>query len=183
MGMSHGRLNDILGGRVEEFKESWYSAAARSGTNNELLPEGTYRCEIVHGELFESSRKRTPGYQITFKVLSGECAGRLIMHTLWLTERALSFAQWQLSNLGITRPEQLEEPLPAGLKADVELETKFDDRDREYNRVRSFELVPKVPAGLFDAQAKPRREVAASNPKRKTSAAVPPGDDGGDIPF
>jgi hypothetical protein len=177
------RLIDILGRGIEEFKESWHSAAARSGTSNELLPEGTYRCEIVHGELFESSRKRTPGYQITFRVLSGECAGRLIMHTLWLTERALSFAQWQLGNLGITQPEQLEEPLSAGLKADVELETKTDDRDREYNRVRSFKLVPKVPAGLFDSDAKPRREVAASNPKRRTSAAVPPEDDGEDLAF
>jgi hypothetical protein len=46
-----------------------------------------------------------------------------------------------LSKLGVTSVDQLDNPLPRGIRCKVRLALRRDDDGREYNRVRSFEVI------------------------------------------
>jgi hypothetical protein len=141
-------LRDIVRGSVDDFKKTWDTTEASEGFPP--LPSGTYRCLIAGGEMFTSSKNETPGYKVTFEVTSGALAGRKFWHSVWLTEKALAMAKAELAKLGIIKPEQLEQPLPPGLIADVKVVLRTDDEGETFNRVRSFQVVrPEVPAADF----------------------------------
>src|SRR5262249_45925760 len=103
-----------------------------------------YRCAITQAELF-TSQGGTPGYKLTLEVLEGEHAGRRAWHDVWLSEAALRMAKRDLGKLGITDLRQLERPLPAGVVIQAKIVLRRDDDGREYNRVRSFEVVSVEP--------------------------------------
>jgi hypothetical protein len=46
-----------------------------------------------------------------------------------------------LGKLGVTSIEQLEQPLPAGIRCTVKLALRRDDDGAEYNRVRGFDVI------------------------------------------
>jgi len=60
---------------------------------------------------------------------------------VWLTPAALPMAKRDLGKLGIVHLEQLEQPLPQGIKCKVKLALRRDDGGAEYNRVRSFDVI------------------------------------------
>jgi hypothetical protein len=138
-------LADILP-RVdrENLASAW--EATRPADDLEPLPAGTYDCLVGGGALF-TSRNDTPGYRITFEVLDGEHAGRTIWHEVWLTQAALAMAKRDLGKLGVTRLEQLERPLPAGIRAAVSLAVRRDDGGAERNRVVRFDVTGNEPVG------------------------------------
>ena len=105
------------------------------------LPGGTYIARIIAGELGQSRKKFTPGFKLTFRVLEGQHEGRQFWHDVWLTEAAMPMAKRDLGKLGIKSIDQLEEPLPQGIRCNVKLVLRKDDDGTEYNRVRSFEVV------------------------------------------
>jgi hypothetical protein len=105
------------------------------------LPAGEYIAHVVAGELFTSREKNTPGYKIGFRVIEGEHAGRMIWDDLWLTPAALPMAKRDLGKLGVTSLEQLERPLPPGIRARVKAALRKDDTGAEFNRVRSFDVL------------------------------------------
>jgi len=60
---------------------------------------------------------------------------------LWLTPAALPMSKRDLGKLGVTSIEQLEQPLPAGIRCTVKLALRRSDDGGEYNRVRSFDVI------------------------------------------
>ena len=78
-------------------------------------------------------------------------------------------AKRDLAKLGVTALEQLERPLPPGIRCKVKLALRRDDDGTEYNRVKHFEVVGIDPPEL-DAFAP--IDVAANRHREPTLAAA-----------
>ncbi|MGE5610358.1 MAG: DUF669 domain-containing protein [Bacillota bacterium] len=104
------------------------------------LPAGEYIVRIVRGEL-HTARTGTTGFKLTFEVLEGEFIGRRFWHDIWLTPAAIPMAKRDLGRLGITDLEQLDEPLPQGIRVKAKVVLRRDDDGTERNRVRTFEML------------------------------------------
>lgn len=136
------RLSDILsngngGGNIRDLWDSTESAGEFGP-----LPPGEYQAHVIAGELESSRTNATPGYKLTFKVCEPvEFEGRQFWHDCWLTAAALPQTKRDLGKLGIVSLDQLESPLPRGIRCKVKLALRRDDDGNERNRVRSFEVV------------------------------------------
>ena len=134
------RLSDILAnGNRDQLTQAWDTTKAAE--DFAPLPAGDYVAHVIAGELFTSRQNATPGYKLTFKVIEGEHVGRQFWHDVWLTPAALPMAKRDLGKLGIAALEQLEKPLPQGIRCKVKLVLRKDDDQAEYNRVRSFDVL------------------------------------------
>ena len=135
-----GKLSDLLkNGDADRLRRSWETSQAAGDFG--LLPPGEYVCHVSKGE-FESSRSRgTPGYKLEFIVIDGEHKGRKVWHDCWLTEAAMPQTKRDLGKLGVTSLDQLERPLPPGIRCKVRVVINKDDKGNDQNRVRMFEVV------------------------------------------
>ena len=106
-----------------------------------MLPPGEYVCQVANGELEQSRSKGTPGYKLEFSVIDGEYKGRKVWHDCWLTEAAMPQTKRDLGKLGVTSLDQLERPLPPGIRCKVRVVIRKDDDGNQHNRVRMFEVV------------------------------------------
>lgn len=131
-------LTEILKQGVEALRSQWDATAAAQ--DFVPLPAGVYTARVVGGELMQA-KSGTPGYKLAFRVLEGEHAGRQFWHDLWLTPAALPMSKRDLGKLGVTSIEQLEQPLPAGIRCAVKLALRRDDDGAGYNRVRGFDVL------------------------------------------
>lgn len=140
------KLSDILNGGDSSFRNTWNSTNAAG--DNAPIPRGEYIAHATGGEPTLSKHKQTPGFKITFKIIEGEHEGRLVWHDLWFTAAALPHAKRDLAKLGITTPEQMDQPLPPGIRCKVVVALRKDDDGIERNQVRRFEVVgiDEVPA-------------------------------------
>ncbi len=132
------KLTDILNGGASTLRDAW--ADAHAATDFTPLPAGTYTARIIGGEL-TTAKTGTPGYKLTFRVLEGEHQGRQVWHDIWLTAAALPMAKRDLGKLGVTALEQLESPLPQGIRCSVKLALRKADDATTYNRVRGFDVL------------------------------------------
>jgi len=133
-------LSDILReGDRQNLSRAW--GETKAAEDFAPLPSGEYVARIVGGELFTSKTKGTAGYKLAFRVLEGEHADRQFWHDVWLTPAALPMAKRDLAKLGVTALEQLERPLPPGIRCRVKLALRRDDDGSEYNKVRGFEVI------------------------------------------
>ncbi|MHB1035742.1 MAG: DUF669 domain-containing protein [Pirellulales bacterium] len=147
--MTRKSLSDILrADQRDAIADAWNDTEAAEDLLP--LPTGEYVCRLVAGELFTSKTKGTAGYKLAFSVLEGDHTGRKFWHDIWLTPAALAMAKRDLSKLGITALDQLERPLPPGIRCAVKVTLRKDDDGTEYNRVRSFAVV-----GLDTPEADP----------------------------
>lgn len=163
------RLADILvSGNRTQLTQAW--ATTRAAEDFTPLPAGEYVARIISGELF-TSRQNTPGYKLAFRVIEGECAGRQFWHDLWLTGPALPMTKRDLGKLGITTLEQLEAPLPQGIRCKVRLALRREDDGNVFNRIRTFEVTG-IDAPVADPFA-PVDAPAAPQNAGGTAAASP----------
>lgn len=138
--MERKRLTDILrNGAGDSIRNLWDRTEAAGDLSP--LPAGEYPAHVVSGELFTSKEKGTPGYKLTFRVCDGEHVGRLFWDDLWLTPAALPMAKRDLGKLGVTSLDQLERPLPPGIRCRVKVALRRGDDGTEYNKVKSFDVV------------------------------------------
>jgi hypothetical protein len=170
------KLADILqldGGR-DTLKQVWDQTEAASDFTP--LPAGDYTCRVQSGEPFNAPKKGTPGYKLTFEVTEGEHAGRRVWHDLWLTGPALPMTKRDLAKLGVTRLEQLDQPLPVGILVRVKLALRRDDDGNEHNKVRSFESIGIEPGDTYapaeDAPAD--KPAGVTEPERDDPGGSPP---------
>ena len=134
-----GTLSNILAaGNGGNINDLWNKTAAAD--DFKPLPPGSYVCRLASGEL-RQARTGTPEYVLTFKVLEGEHKGRQVWHSLYLTPAALPMAKRDCAKLGMTSPEQMELPVPRGLRCKVQVSLRKDDNGTEQNRVRTFEVI------------------------------------------
>jgi hypothetical protein len=129
-------LVDVLNGTARDELARKFAETEAAG-DMLPLPRGTYRCRVTDGELV-TSKSGTPGYTLTFTVDNGECKGRRLWHTAWLTEAAMPMSKRDLEKLGVTSLDMLDRPLPAGFVCDVKVALRVDDDGAERNRVVSF---------------------------------------------
>jgi hypothetical protein len=133
-------LSDILReGDRQSLSRAW--GETQAAEDFAPLPSGEYVARIVGGELFTSKTKGTAGYKLAFRVLEGDHQGRQFWHDVWLTPAALPMVKRDLLKLGVNTLEQLERPLPPGIRCKVKLVLRKDDDGTENNRVRSFEVI------------------------------------------
>jgi len=145
-------LVDILQqGTRDSLAQAWDQTEAAD--DFAPLPAGDYVCRAVSGELFTSKTNQTPGYKVTFRVLEGEHAGRQCWLDLWLTPSALPFAKRDLAKLGVCSLEQLERPLPQGMRCAVRVAIRRDDDGNQRNAVRRFEVIGTDPPDPFAPDA------------------------------
>lgn len=138
--MDRKRLTDILhGGERDAIASAWQTTEAAE--EFAPLPAGEYVAHVTSGELFTSKSNHTPGYKLTFKVIEGEHEGRHFWTDCWLTEAAIAMSKRDLGKLGVTSIDQLEQPLPQGIRVKAKLALRRDDDGTEYNRLRSFEVL------------------------------------------
>ena len=137
--MERKKLSDLLTDNDRKrLAKAWDTTQA--ATDFGTLPAGEYVAHVVDGA-FMTAKTGTPGYKLTFRVLEGEYAGRRVWHDLWLTEAAMPMAKRDLAKLGVTSLDQLDKPLPRGIRCRVRLALRRDDDGREHNQVRSFEVI------------------------------------------
>lgn len=134
-----GRLSDILNGGSGRFNDNWNSTAAAGEFGP--VPRGIYVCHATKGELESSHLKRTPGYKLEFTIIEGDFKGRRLWNDLWLTPAALPASKRDLAKLGITTPEQMEQPLPRWIRCRVTVTIRKDDQGIERNKVHTFEVL------------------------------------------
>ena len=135
-----GKLSDILkNGDADRLRRSWETSQAAGDFG--LLPPDEYVCHVSKGELETSRSKGTPGFKLEFVVIDGEHKGRKVWLDAWLTEAAMPQTKRDLGKLGITSLDQLERPLPPGIRCKVRVVIRKDDDGNEHNRVRTFEVV------------------------------------------
>jgi hypothetical protein len=133
-------LSDILlNGQRESLTRAW--GEAKAAEDFAPLPPGEYVARIIAGELFTSKTKGTAGYKLAFRVLEGDHQGRHFWHDVWLTPAALPMAKRDLAKLGVTALEQLERPLPPGIRCNVKLSLRRDDDGSENNKVKRFDVI------------------------------------------
>jgi hypothetical protein len=104
------------------------------------LPKGEYVAHVVEG-LLDTTKKGKPEYRLTFRVAEGDYAGRKFWHHCYLTAAALPMAKRDLAKFGITSLDQLDNPLPAGIRCKVKLSLRQNDDGTEFNKVERFEVV------------------------------------------
>ena len=138
--MNRKSLSDILhNGDRQNLSRAWGETEAAE--DFAPLPSGEYVARIVGGELFTSKTKGTAGYKLAFRVLEGDHQGRQFWHDVWLTPAALPMAKRDLAKLGVTALEQLERPLPPGIRCKAKVTLRKNDDGAEYNRLRSFDVI------------------------------------------
>ena len=72
--MNRPKLSDILRHNgTENMVDLWN--ATEAAREYEPIPEGTYTCHLIDGQLSQS-RSGTPCYKCTFKVIDGPHEGR-----------------------------------------------------------------------------------------------------------
>jgi hypothetical protein len=173
--MARKSLSDILrNGDRESLSGAWSSTQAAE--DFVPLPPGEYVARIVAGEFFTSKTKGTAGYKLAFRVLEGEYRNRQFWHDIWLTPAALPMAKRDLSKLGVTSLEQLEKPLPPGIRVKVKLALRRDDDGNEGNRVKRLDVL-----GVDPPEIDPYAPADAPGPAPQPQAAESAG--GGDAPF
>jgi hypothetical protein len=113
------------------------AAAAEYGP----LPAGNYKARLTAVELFTAKGKGTPGVKLTLAIVEpAEYDGRKAWHDLWLTAAALPATKRDLAKIGITDPEQLDQPVPEGIILAIRVAVRRDDDGTERNRITRFEL-------------------------------------------
>jgi hypothetical protein len=174
------RLSDILsnGGNADDLKSLWNETEAAG----ELapLPAGDYVAHIVGGTLETSRTNGTPGYKLTFRVCEGSFEGRQFWHDCWLTAAALPQSKRDLGKLGVVSLEQLDAPLPRGIRCKVKLALRRDDDGNERNRVRTFEVVG-IDEPEQDAFAPKQPTTVESEPS--STEPTQPAEGGAIVPF
>lgn len=138
--MARKSLSDILReGDRQNLSRAW--GETQAAEDFAPLPPGEYVARIIGGELFTSKTKGTAGYKLCFRVLEGDHQGRQFWHDVWLTPAALPMAKRDLAKLGVTALEQLERPLPQGIRCKAKLVLRRDDDGTETNKVKRFDVV------------------------------------------
>ena len=133
-------LTDILRGTTRDALEKAWGETQAAGEMGPL-PAGEYVARIIAGELMTSRRNETPGYLLTFRVCEGDYIGRRFWSEIWLTPAALPMAKRDLAKLGVVSLDQLEKPIPQGIRCKVKLALRRDDDGNEHNRVQLFTII------------------------------------------
>jgi hypothetical protein len=136
-------LTDILSKDADRVRRAWESSQAAG--EFAPIPAGEYVADVVKGELALSRSNSTPGYSIEFAICQGEHRGRKVWLNCWLTEPAMPQAKRDLGKLGIKSLEQLDRPLPPGIRCRLRVTLRRDDTGAEYNRITMFEVIEVSP--------------------------------------
>lgn len=146
------RLADLLGDKGrDELAQEW--AETQAAPEMGVVPSGHYLLEAVLGNL-QKNRNETPHYRVRFRIVTPEeHRGHLLFHSFYLTQDALPMSKRDLATLGIKKPEQLEQPLPPGLRVDVDVVVRVGNDGCKFNDLRNFKTAPPATTEPFAPDA------------------------------
>lgn len=106
------------------------------------VPAGRYVAIAERGAP-KTARTGTRGYEIQFRVLEGEYAGRKVWKFFAFTPKAAPISRRDLAKFGITGPEQLARDLPANrFVVETFVSVRTDPQTgTQTNDVKSFKVV------------------------------------------
>jgi hypothetical protein len=136
-GANPRKLSDILTGESREELARRFDEV-EAAPDFAPVPAGTYEVDFVGGQLCVSQQGIT-GYTCSFEISAGECRGRKIWHTAWLSEASLPYTKRDLKKLGIHNLEQCEKPVPPGIFCTVKVAVRTEDDGTQRNRVTRIE--------------------------------------------
>jgi hypothetical protein len=138
--MERKKLTDILGSGSgsDWINDNWGDIPPAPDFGP--IPTGRYIAYAVDGALFNAGTG-TPGYKLTFEVAEGECKGRRAWYDVWLTGAAKAQAVRDFGKLGIAGKEQLDRPLPRGIRCEIQVVERTNDKGEKYNAIRWFTVV------------------------------------------
>ena len=165
-----GKLSDILNGSGSDFNDTWNATAAAGEFGP--VPLGVYVCHATKGELKNVGRKETEDFQLEFTIIDGDFQGRKLWLDRWLTPAALPQSKRDLAKLGITSPDQMEQPLPKLICCNVTAVVRRDDDGIDRNKVQTFEVVG-IDKPEADAFA-PKPPGEAADPKGEADTSFDP---------
>jgi hypothetical protein len=134
------KLSDILRGSTGSWIQGDWSKV-RAAPERKPVPPAEYVCLIIDGRLDNARVRGTPDYKLTLEIAEGEFIGRHLWYDVWLTDRNRENAKRDLEKLGVQGPEQLETPLPPGIKVRAKVVNHREDSGDERNVVRWFEVI------------------------------------------
>lgn len=156
------KLTDILrDSKREDIEKAW--SETQPASELAPLPAGEYIARIIIGELSASRRNETPCYHLVFVVAEGDYTGRRFWHDLWLTPAALPMTKRDLLKIGVKSLEQLERPLPMGIRCKAKLALRRDDDGNQHNRVTMFTVIGFDPPEVDPFAPSPSPLIPVSN--------------------
>lgn len=154
-------LMDIIRGDIQQLTPIWNDTQAAD--DYKTVPAGSYRCRIVEGKTF-LSKKRTPGYRLTFEIVEGKHEGNRLFYVIWLTPDAIYLAKRDLPKVGIKSPvEVMDKAFPKELHVNVGVGRLVGDDGLPYNRVRWFDSVQD---GSINQETKHQRRLTSGRQKK-----------------
>lgn len=139
-GDKYSHITTGAGGKYDDSLDlDWNEVEAAA--EHAPLPAGAYIVHVIEGRRFNASKKGTPGYKLTFRVVEGEYADRLLYCDYWLTRAALPMTKRDLAPLGITTAGQLDQPIPPGIRCRCKVVIRANNDGEEYNQVRKIEVI------------------------------------------
>lgn len=85
----------------EEF-DALNKAIDETPPDSSNLPEGEYHCIVKEASFLRSSKKGTPGVELTFAIAEGKYEKCDVRGVVWLTEKNAANIRRTLANLGLT---------------------------------------------------------------------------------
>ena len=184
-----GRFTQILrsqdGEQPQDIKEAldlFENTQAAPDQDYKPIPKGDYVVQLVpQGSGLFRSKSGTKGYKLELQVAEGVFEGRRLWFDLWLTPDAVSITKRELGRIGIAKAEQLESPIPVGIRVRVRVVIEQDDKGNLFNRVRTIlEFVGIAPADPFAPTSSAPASPAQPTPE---SASPRPAGEQRELPF
>jgi hypothetical protein len=105
------------------------------------VPPGRHIAYAIDGRAFNARTTGLPGYKVTFEVVEGEHKGRRAWYDIWLSDKNRSNAVRDLAKLGIHNKEQLDRPLPRGIRCEILVARCRSDLGNEFSEVKEFRVL------------------------------------------
>jgi len=137
--------NDTVSYGYESDYEKYFDESRRAAEIGPL-PAGEYLADIITGEVKIDHTTGNRLYRLTFAVVeSSTFDGRRFCMDCWLTPAAKPQSLRDLTKIGITSLNQVEQPLSAIFRCKVRLAVRRDNSCEMRNRVQFFEVLEGSP--------------------------------------
>lgn len=93
-----------------QFDETDVAEAVAAGSDYDIVPTGKYNVRVKEWEFKESRKKKTPGIEFIFEIMSGKSKGRLLWHTFYLTPKNMPYLfkdMYTITAFRFSKPSEL----------------------------------------------------------------------------
>lgn len=142
-----------------ELDEHWEEGEGEEAEKSEysLLPEGDFDVTVAKWHFMESEKKKTPGMNIEFNVITNGYTNRKLWHTFWLTPNNLPYVFRDvriMTGQRLSKPSDLQDVNFDNIS--VRVSTKHEDyNDKTKSVITSFKPIEVKPVGESSGGGEP----------------------------